>query len=275
MSSRFSTIGNRRTGLTHLTASGVLTPYFAAGLDKNPVPPVLASLRNLGANDLVSLKLVQQQSTVDLIKKIGEDSATLLKNTNGALPLTKPRSIGVVGEDAGPNLLGYAACGQVSYDCPIWNNNGTRSAGAGSGYSDPLNLIDPLAAIRFRALKDRIRVQAILNNTAIEDAVGVARSSDVALVFVGSQGSESTDRKPLDVFDSNGKELIEAVAAVNNNTMVIMHIPGPVVVEEWYDNPNITAIVAAYYPGEQSGLSLTSVLWGDVSPSGKLPFTSS
>lgn len=41
----------------------------------------------------------------------------------------------------------------------------------------------------------------------------------------------------------------------------------------WVDNENVTAILAAHFPGEQSGNSLVSVLWGDVNPSGHLPYT--
>lgn len=52
-----------------------------------------------------------------------------------------------------------------------------------------------------------------------------------------------------------------------------MHIPGVVDVEKWVDNENVTAIVAAWMPGQESGNSLVDVLYGDVNPSGKLPFT--
>jgi len=45
--------------------------------------------------------------------------------------------------------------------------------------------------------------------------------------------------------------------------------------EAWVDNPNITALVAPLFPGEQTGPGSVDVLWGHVSPSGKLPFTSS
>lgn len=48
---------------------------------------------------------------------------------------------------------------------------------------------------------------------------------------------------------------------------------GPVLVEEWIDNPNVTAVIAAHYPGQESGDAIASVLFGDVSPSGKLPYT--
>lgn len=55
--------------------------------------------------------------------------------------------------------------------------------------------------------------------------------------------------------------------------MVVMHIPGVVNVEKWADNENVTAIVAAWLPGQESGNALVDALYGDVNPSGKLPFT--
>jgi beta-glucosidase len=62
------------------------------------------------------------------------------------------------------------------------------------------------------------------------------------------------------------------VAAVNSNTIVVMRIPGAVLTP-WSSHPNITAILAQFLPGQESGHALASLLFGDVSPSGKLPVT--
>jgi len=48
---------------------------------------------------------------------------------------------------------------------------------------------------------------------------------------------------------------------------------GPVLVEDWFDHENVTAVIAAHYPGQESGDAIASVLFGDVSPSGKMPYT--
>ena len=169
---------------------------------------------------------VQKQSTIDLIKKIGEDSAVLLKNTGG-LPLQNPQRITIIGQDAGPNVLGFAACGAFGDACPIYvhflvffslpslspflifaladprtlpqNNNGTNALALGSGYSQPQNLITPLCAIQDRALRSRALVQQVLNNTAIEDIQAAATGADVALVFADAFAQEGQDREDLEL----------------------------------------------------------------------------
>jgi len=53
----------------------------------------------------------------------------------------------------------------------------------------------------------------------------------------------------------------------------VVHAVGPVPMRSWYDHPNITAIIFAGAPGEQTGPGLVDVLWGSVNPSGRLPFS--
>ncbi|KAG8716596.1 hypothetical protein FRC08_009182, partial [Ceratobasidium sp. 394] len=64
---------------------------------------------------------------------------------------------------------------------------------------------------------------------------------------------------------------VERVAAVNNNTIVVVHSVGPVVMN-WVSSPNITAVIYAGAPGEQTGPSIMDILYGDYNPQGRLPF---
>lgn len=96
--------------------------------------------------------------------------------------------------------------------------------------------------------------------------------SDVVLVFANFWTAEGQDRVDLKLGD-NAEELIVAATQVSDNVIVILHIPGTADLEAFADNTNVTAILAPLLPGEQTGNSLVSVLYGDVSPSGKLPFT--
>lgn len=66
--------------------------------------------------------------------------------------------------------------------------------------------------------------------------------------------------------------MVENVAKDCSNTIVITHAGGMNVMP-WSDHPNVTAILIAHYPGQESGKSIVDILYGTVSPSGKLPYT--
>lgn len=86
-----------------------------------------------------------------------------------------------------------------------------------------------------------------------------------------SWATEGYDRTTL-LTDWNGTAVAETVAASCPNTIVITN-SGGLNVLPFASNPNITAIIAAHYQGQEVGNSIVDVLWGDVNPSGKLPYT--
>jgi beta-glucosidase len=90
-------------------------------------------------------------------------------------------------------------------------------------------------------------------------------------VFLKTWAEEGADRASVDT-DWNGNEVVESVAAVCPNTVVVTHSSG-INDLPWADHPNVTAILAAHYPGEESGNSIVDVLYGAVNPSAKLPYT--
>jgi beta-glucosidase len=63
-----------------------------------------------------------------------------------------------------------------------------------------------------------------------------------------------------------GDDLIHLTASQCANTIVVLHTVGPVLVEPWYNHPNVTAILYAGLPGQESGNSLLDVLIGTVNP---------
>lgn len=63
------------------------------------------------------------------------------------------------------------------------------------------------------------------------------------------------------------------MAAESNNTIVVVHSVGPVILEDYANNPNVTAILWAGVPGQESGNAIADVLYGKANPGGKLPFT--
>jgi hypothetical protein len=64
-----------------------------------------------------------------------------------------------------------------------------------------------------------------------------------------------------------------AVAAQNNNTIVVVNSVGPLIMESWIEHPNVTAVVWAGIQGQEAGNSIADVLYGTYNPSGRLPYT--
>lgn len=111
------------------------------------------------------------------------------------------------------------------------------------------------------------------NNAPIaQETIDMAKSADVAVVFVGTDektATEEADRLTL-LLPGNQLELIKAVAAVNSNTIVVMQTLGCVEVEEFKNLQNIPGIVWVGYNGQAQGDAIASILFGDVTPGGKL-----
>jgi Glycosyl hydrolase family 3 C-terminal domain/Fibronectin type III-like domain len=210
-----------------------------------------------------------------LIREIGSRATVLLKNINNTLPLSRPKFVAVVGEDAGPNLDGPNGCTDRGCD------NGTLGMAWGSGSANFPYLVTPDSALQEQALADGTRYESILDNYAysqISDLVSQADATAIVFVnansgegFVNVDGNEG-DRKNLTLWQG-GDELIQRVSALCNNTIVVIHSVGPVIVTEWYDSPNITAILWAGVPGQESGNSIKDVLYGTVNPAARTPFT--
>jgi beta-glucosidase len=111
------------------------------------------------------------------------------------------------------------------------------------------------------------------NKELIQKAAKAAKSSDLALVFVGfnqNEVSEGHDIKSLKLPDGQGK-LIEAVAKANSKTVVSLSAGMPVVMEPW--NKQAGALLDAWFGGEETGNALVDVLTGKYNPAGKLPLT--
>lgn len=70
-----------------------------------------------------------------------------------------------------------------------------------------------------------------------------------------------------------GEALINTTASNCANTIIVMHTVGPILVESWIDHPNVTAVLHAGLPGQESGNGLVDVLFGGFNPSAKLVYT--
>ena len=211
-----------------------------------------------------------------VIREIGRASTVLLKNKNGTLPLTgHEKWTAIIGEDAGSNAYGVNGCPDRGCD------NGTLAMGWGSGTADFPYLITPEEAIQNHILSQGSGVVfAVLDNAAFTQIQAQASQASVALVFANADSGEGYisvdgnegDRNNLTLW-KQGDDLIRNVSALCNNTIVVIHSTGPVLMADWYSNDNVTAIIWAGLPGQESGNALVDVLYGAYNPSGKLPFT--
>ena len=115
-----------------------------------------------------------------------------------------------------------------------------------------------------------------LEKTPIDkETLAMAASADVVVLFVGTDdrtAGEEADRLTL-ILPGNQYELINAVAAVNPNTIVVMQTLGMVEVDQFKDNPNVAGIIWSGFNGQAQGTAMAKILFGDVNPGGKLNAT--
>ena len=202
-------------------------------------------------------------------RKIAEDGIVLLKNDGSILPLdaSKLNKIAVIGENATRKM----------------------SEGGGSSELKPRVEISPLKALQSkygskityargyasgppaygRAIPSKLNADSLRN-----EAVKIAESADM-VIFVGglnknhNQDCEGGDRKSYNLPFGQDK-LISEILKVNKNIVVVL-VSGNAVAMPWVDK--VPAIVQAWHLGSEAGNAITSVLSGEVNPSGKLPFT--
>ncbi|KAK5373757.1 hypothetical protein LTR20_003579 [Exophiala xenobiotica] len=267
-------------------ATRIMAAYYYVGRDTHYVPTnfyawstnTIDKIHAVDPNSplgLVNEHVNVQDEHRNVIRQVAQSSNVLLKNTGG-LPLTgKERQVGIFGYDAGSNPWGANGC--ANRDC----DNGTLAMGYGSGTTEFPYLVTPEQAIQQYVLTQTDgEVFAILDNYADSQIQGLATTADVAIVFANADSGEgfitidgnTGDRNNLTLWGS-GDRLIKNVTSYCNNTIVVLHTVGPVNVSSWYDNENVTGIIFAGLPGQESGNAIVDVLYGLINPGGKLPFT--
>ena len=194
-----------------------------------------------------------------LARDIAARSMVLLKNDRNTLPLNK-------------NIGSIAVIGPLADDrrAPLgwW---------AGDGKEE--NTITPLEGIKAKVSPQTMVLYAkgseVLDpsTAGFEQAVNIAKKSDVAVVFVGEiheMVGEAASRSSLDL-PGKQLELVQAIQATGKPTIVVLVNGRPLSIGWIVDNT--PAILESWMAGSQSGHAVADVLFGDVNPGGKLPVT--
>jgi beta-glucosidase len=207
----------------------------------------------------------------DIAQKTEERGAVLLKNKGNVLPLNAAsiKSIAVIGGHADVGVMSGGGSSQVS------------PAGGNPVPPPPELLKNPLASFFKVAVYQRSAplkgIEAKATHAVVEfdpgtdpaSAAAIAKMSQIAIVFAVQHASEGMDLKNLSLPD-NQDALIEAVAAANPHTVVVLETGGPVLMP-WLDK--VDGVLETWYPGIRASEAIANLLFGDVNPSGKLPLT--
>ena len=231
----------------HDMAHRVLRSLFAEGVFDHPLQPGGLDTR---ADSLVA-------------GRVAEQAIVLLKNSPGLLPLAAgARKIAVIGGHADVGVISGGGSSQViplgSVKFP--SPKGAPSWGGGIIYHPSA----PLKAIRARAGGE----VAFADGSDPAAAAALAKGADVAIVFATQWATEAMDIRLT--LDDQQDALIEAVAAANPHTVVVLETGGPVLMP-WLDK--VSGVLEAWYPGARGGEAIAKVLYGEVDASGRLPVT--
>jgi beta-glucosidase len=213
--------------------------------------------------------------TVDMAKhnetalKTARQGIVLLKNEGALLPLSsdKPLKIAVIGgypQLGVPTGTGSGAVLPVGGYVDVVQIGGAGAMGAARN----LYLLPSSPLAELKKLLPPAEIDFDARYTSPEAAL-LAKRSDIAIMFGIRVEGEGFDL--LDLSLPWGQDaVIEAVAAANPNTIVVLETGNPVAMP-WQDR--VKAIIQAWYPGQAGGQAIAEILTGRVNPSGRLPIT--
>jgi beta-glucosidase len=207
-----------------------------------------------------------EQQTV--ARTAATESIVLLKNAGDTLPLKSPgiRTLAVIGPNAAVARTGGGGSSLVRPSYSITPLDGIRDRG---GNQVRVSYAQGVSIPGEDGSKDSPAAMAQLR----QDAAAAAAKADAAVVVVGnapSIESEGFDRKTMSL-PAGQDELIQAVVKANKNTIVVINAGSPVSMDQWIDQ--VPAVLVMWYGGQEGGHAIASVLFGDFTPSGKLPVT--
>ena len=206
--------------------------------------------------------------------KIAQEGIVLLKNDNNLLPIKQPRRILVVGENAIKMMTVGGGSSSLKVQREILPLDGLRKRFPDVAVDYARGYVGDTVKSYNGVTVGRSLAESRSADELLQEAVEKAKGADYVIVFGGLnksnyQDCEGHDRKQYGLPYAQD-QLISSLAAVNKN-IVYVNISGNAVAMPWIEQ--VPAIVQGWFIGSEAGEAIASVLAGDVSPSGKLPFT--
>ena len=229
--------------------------------------------------DVANTVMTSQPETQQVAYEIAQKSIVLLKNEAGNLPIAKDvKKIAVIGQNA---VLTTAAGGigagvKTLYEVTPLEGIQERAAEAGievvyapgyRSYKMSWGAPGPLGPLDAAAPSDPA------DPALLAEAAALAKEADLVIFFGGTNKSietEGSDRKNIDL-PCGQNDVIKALYEANPNVATVLISGGPTDLRAL--EPYSPAIVQGWWNGLEGGTALAEVLFGDIAPSGKLPFT--
>ncbi len=255
----------------------VLRIKFRAGLFEHPyTDPAREKTDILTAENL------------ETSRRMAQESAVLLKNQNDVLPLDKNiKTLAIIGpmaDDKSTQLGSWAGQGQSKDAITPLEGIRNKAVSAQIFFSEGVTLasltprvdtVSITAAPAPSSATGAPGVSVTRGPTSIEDAVNAAKKADAVILFLGEPAGmtgEASSRATLD-FPGKQQDLLEAVAAVGKPLVLVLESGRPLDIRRANNSDHVPAILQAWYLGTESGNALADILFGDVSPSGRLPLS--
>jgi len=235
--------GKVREEIIDQAVERVLAGKFWLGLFENPFADVEKAVRLCNCDEHRHLSY-----------QAALRSVVLLKN-KGILPLSRNiSSLAVIGPNADEiRLGGYSA-------------SGMRVVTVLEGIKNKTGKTTRLYFAEGCKVND-------FSRSGFSKAVSAAAKTEVAILVMGSSAEtegENRDRCNLNL-PGVQEELIKSVAATGTPVVVVLINGTAVTMKGWIDE--VEAVVEAWYPGQEGGNAIASILFGEYNPSGKLPIT--
>jgi len=206
-----------------------------------------------------SLAAVNSPAHQALARRVAAEGITLLKNTDNLLPLRHAlKSLAVIGPNAQDTQLGGRWSAEVRPFYQISILDGIK------------NKVGPGVTVSFAQGCPRTGPGT---PGEIAKAAALAAGANVAVVVVGTDNNyEGEELDPPDLhLPGDQKKLIQAVAAANPHTVVVLNCGTPLLMGSWL--PRVSGLLETWYSGQEAGRAAADILFGDVNPSGRLAGT--